>query len=177
MVFGLGIVLNPAPHGATANLPMVRRPGVNAEIRSLVLRIRRLEVRADQHVLVRAGMVGAPDDLARVLVYGCQPAAHAHLAAAVPDQDFALYDEGRHRDGFALVDVGEFRMPEFLARVGVDRNGIAVERIQEDLAIVIAQPSRDHIAAGDASRSGVRLRRVGPDTSPVVASSAKTRFG
>lgn len=95
--------------------------------------------------------------------FGVRPAAHAHFAPAVPDQDFPFNHQGRHGDGLAFVDVGELGVPKLLARAGVDRDGVAIERIEEDLAIVVAKAVRYDIAASNTGRRRVRLRRVGPN--------------
>jgi hypothetical protein len=72
------------------------------------------QIRADQDIGIGAGGIGAPDDLAAVLVQGCQPAAHAELAAAVADQHLAAHHEGRHGHGLAEVYVAELVVPDLL---------------------------------------------------------------
>ena len=70
----LGVVADPAPDGAAADLPVVRRPGRDAQVLALVLLVERLEPRADQAVGVGAGAVGRPGDLARLGVERREPA-------------------------------------------------------------------------------------------------------
>jgi len=48
-----------------------------------------MEVRADQHVLIRAGRISPPDDLSTALVERGERTAHAELATGIADQHFA----------------------------------------------------------------------------------------
>src|ERR1700675_3898170 len=78
------VVREPSPPRAAAGLPRVARPRQCAEILSAIVRIERLELRADLHVLVGTDVVRAPDFLARCGIEGCYPPAHSHLAASFP---------------------------------------------------------------------------------------------
>ncbi|MGY2937866.1 hypothetical protein ACVWZ6_007468 [Bradyrhizobium sp. GM6.1] len=157
-----GIVGDPSPHRAAADLPAVGRPRLHAEILALETVVERLEVVADQHVLVRARGVGAPRNGPGVFIERGDPAAHAHLAAAVADEHLALDHDGSHRDGLALVDLPELRMPQLLAGLGVDRDRVVIKRVEEDLAVVEGESAIDHVAAGNARGCRFRLWRVGP---------------
>src|SRR6185503_20798630 len=158
----LGVVGQPAPHRAAAGAPALARPGGDAEILSLVHRVMRLEAGTDEHVLVGTRAIGAPRDLPRARVERREPAAHAELAAAVADEDLVLDDQRRHRDRLALVDVAKLRDPLRLAALGVDRDGAAVERVEEDAPAGVRGAAVDEIAAGDALRRAERLRVVLP---------------
>src|SRR5581483_8263669 len=65
---GFGIVRDPSPDGAPADLPRIRRPALFAEVLAAILRVKRLELRPDQDIFVWAGAVCAPDDLAGIFV-------------------------------------------------------------------------------------------------------------
>ena len=158
----VGVVGDPAPHRAAADPPLLRRPGPHTAVLALVLRVERLEVGPDQDVAVGAGVVGPPRDLAALRVDGGDPAAHAELAAGVPDQHLPLGDQGRHGDGLALVDVAELGVPELAAGGGVERDRAVVERVEEEPAVVEHAAAVDHVAAGDTLRGGGRLRLVHP---------------
>src|SRR4029078_3428178 len=132
-------VADPAPHRAAAILPMVWRPARDPEILGLQGIIEGLEVIADQHVLVGPGRVSPPCDRAVLLVKRSNPTAHPHLAAAIADEDFSLGGERRHGDGLAFADLAELRMPKLLPGLGVQRDGVIVERGDEDLALVICE--------------------------------------
>ena len=54
---------------------------------------------------------------------------------------------------------------------------MVVERGDEDLSVVVGQPTRDDVAAGDALRRLVLVRNIAPLRSPLEESSANTRFG
>ena len=152
-----GIVADPAPDGAAADLPGFGRPGLDAEVLALVHRIEGLEPGADQHVLVGAGVERLPRELAAAFVERRDPAANAHLAARIADQHFAVGDQRRHGDRLALLDVAELGPPDLLAAVRVDRDRLPVERVEEDLAGVIDRAAVDRVAAGDALRCRERL--------------------
>src|SRR3954466_14982814 len=47
------IVRNPSPDARPANLPGIRRPAFYSQILPAVLRVKRLESRPNQHILVR----------------------------------------------------------------------------------------------------------------------------
>ena len=94
--------MRPSPKSAAALLPHISRPSGDAEVLAFVLRIERLEIRADKHFVVGTCAVGFPDDLACCLIQRGSPTTHAHLATAVDDDKLILRDEGRHRHGFAV---------------------------------------------------------------------------
>ena len=158
----LGIVGDPPPHGAAADLPCVRRPARDAEIRALVRRVERLEVRADQHVPIRARAVGGPDDMAVLGVERLDPAAHPELAARIADQNLVLYDERRHRDGLADIDVADLRVPDGLSGAGIDGEGVVVERIEIDPSVGEGGAAVDDVAAGDPLRGRLRFGLKSP---------------
>ena len=68
------------------------------------------------------------------------PAVHAHLAARIADVHAPLGNGGRHGHGLAAVDIAELRAPYRLAGLYVERNGLAVERVEDVLAV--DQPCR-----------------------------------
>jgi hypothetical protein len=81
-----------------------------------------------------------------------QPAAHAHLAAGVADQDLVLDDERRHGDGLTLVQIAELRHPLFLACRRIERDRAVIERVEKDRSIRVDEAAIHHVAAGDALR-------------------------
>ena len=78
---------------------------------------------------------------------------------------------------FAEVDFARLRRPLLLASFGVERDGVIVERHKKDLAAIVGQAARHHVAAGDALSSAVRVWNVGPLELASRASSANTLFG
>ena len=158
----VGIVGDPAPDVAAADLPGIRRPGRDAEVLALVAFVERLEVWADQHVLVGTGAVGRPRRRAVRRVERLDPAAHADLAAGVADEHLALHHERRHRHGLADVDVADLGLPDRFARCGIDGDRMAVQRVEEDAAVRESGAAIDHVAAGDALRGRLGLRLVLP---------------
>jgi hypothetical protein len=119
-----------------------------------------LELVAYQHLGVGSGRIGAPNNISLVFVQRGDPAAHAHLAAAVPDQNFSFHNHRRHGDGLPLIDLAELGVPEFLPGICIHRDRVVVERVEEYLAVVVSKPARDNVAAGDALRRKISLRGV-----------------
>ena len=103
-----------------------------------------------------SGPVGitAPNDLAGVLIKRRHPAAHAHLAAAVADEDFPFGRERRHGHGLAGVDVAEPGVPKLLSGLRVERDGVIVERGDEDLAVIVGKPATHDIAQATPCADG-----------------------
>ena len=143
----IGVVGDPAPHRPAADLPGVVRPRRDAEVFAFVGIVEGVEVRADQHVLVGTGVVGAPGELARLRVERGDPSAHAHLAAAVADEHFVLHDERRHRDRLAVRIVRDVRDPHFLAALGVDRARAPVQRVEKNLPVRVRRAAIHDVAA------------------------------
>src|SRR4051812_29099413 len=152
------VVGDPAPRRAAAGLPGLGGPGLHAEIGALVARIERLEARADQHLLVRAGAVGAPEQLAALRIERREPAAHAELGAGIADEHLSLHHERRHGHRFPARDVAELRPPELLAALRVERDGMVVEGVEEKPPAVVEGAAVDNIAARDALRRRIGLR-------------------
>jgi hypothetical protein len=122
------------------------------------VRVKRLELGTDQHVLVRSGAVGAPQKLAGCGVQCRKPPAHAELTATVPHQHLAVHDERRHRHGLAPIDVTEPRAPQLLARRSVHGEGLRIEGVEEHTSVRVGGAPIDDIAAGNTLRGGARLR-------------------
>ena len=158
----IGVVGEPPPDRAAALLPGLGRPRRHPEILALVHVVKWLERRPDQHVLVRPRIEGLPGDLATLLVERLDPAAHTEFAARITDEDFAPGDERRHRHGLADVDVADLRFPRLTPGLGIDRDDVAVEGVEEDMAIRESRPAIDHITACDALGRSLGLRIVLP---------------
>ena len=156
------IVSDPSPHRSSSGLPSVARPGRDAEIRAVIGRVERVESGADQHVPVRPGGIGPPQDLAGSDIERRQPAAHAELAARVADQHLSLHDQRRHRDRFAGVDVAQFGLPELLAGLCVQRDRVVVEGVEEELAVRVGRATVDDVTARHTLRRRRRIRPIRP---------------
>src|SRR5687768_16151991 len=128
----LGIVRQPAPHGGSTLLPgragPARRPLIGRRVAAAV---ERLESWADLDVPIWPDVVRAPDLLSRCGVERGDPAAHAHLAAARTDDDFPLYDDGRHGHRLAVPEAAHACLPEQPAARGIDADGVAVQQVVE----------------------------------------------
>jgi hypothetical protein len=146
----LRIERDPSPYRATARLPGFRRPAADAQVLALVAGVERLERRADQHILVRSRAVRLPHDPAGGGIQRGQPATHAELAAGDADQYLVFHHQRRHRHRFAAIDVAQLGAPELLAGGGIERDGLAVQRVEEQLAIGEHGAAIDHVAASYA---------------------------
>jgi hypothetical protein len=158
----LGVIRQEPPHRSSADLPLVRRPARHAQVRASILRVERSKARSDQHLRVRTRVVGSPGDGAAVGIERREPAANAKLAPAVADEHAILDDLRRHRHRLATFNLAERRVPELPPRLGVERNGVVIERIEEELAPVVGGAAIDHITAGHALRRGHRFGLVLP---------------
>src|SRR6185437_3696786 len=49
-------------------------------------------------------------------------------------------------------NIAQLDNPDFLARLGIQRDGVIVERVEEYLAVVISLATIDHIATGNSLR-------------------------
>jgi len=124
------------PGRSTAQFPGVALPGIAAG-------------------LVRRGdRVGAPQMLAGLRVPAVDEAAGAEFRPRDAGQDDAVGDQRRHRHRVALLDVGRLLTPQLLARLGVERDHIGVERGAEQLAIEDRGTAIDDAATDDARRLG-----------------------
>ncbi len=127
----LRIVGHRIPHGAAAAvLPPLAGPRLRGALHQRVL----------EAVLRIAGhCVETPEHLAGDRVIRGYVTAHAHLAAAVADDDLALDDARCAGDRVTLLRVGRLHRPQRLAAPHVESDQPAVERADEDAAT----PGRD----------------------------------
>ena len=142
---GLGVEREPAPDGATARLPGVAVPGRGAG--AVRRRVERLEVGADAHLLVGAHVVELPHLRARVEVVGGHVPADPALTAFDANYDVVARHERRHRRGLRQAEVGDLGRPDDGARVRVEREQLAVEGVEDDLAVGVHEPAAVRAAA------------------------------
>ena len=121
-----------------------------------------MKIRPDEDVLIRPRGISAPENLAILGVKSRQPAADPELAAAIADDYDSFGHDRRHGHRFALIDVAERRVPDFLAGRGVNGDGMQIERVVVNPPVEVSRAAIDHIATGNALRTGRRLRFVGP---------------
>ncbi len=134
------VIRHRIPHrAAAAVLPPFAVPGGGRFFHRLAL----------EAVLRIAGDgIEAPQLLAgRRLIRG-DIAAHAHLAAAVADDDLALDDARRARDGVTLGGIGGLYRPHRLARVAIECDEPPVERAQIDIVAPRCDTAIHDVAAG-----------------------------
>ena len=71
----------------------------------------RLEIGTDQHLVIGARAVAAPEQFAGIFVQCRQPTVDTHLPARIADVDPPLSNRRSHRDALTLIDVTELRTP------------------------------------------------------------------
>ena len=170
----LGVVGVPAPVGAAADLPGIALPGLQAQAKLAIVRVVAVECLVQQQILVGTGGIGAPGLPAVLDVVGGDVTAHAQFGAGRTDQHLVASDEGRAGEGRAHGDIGVLHLPDFLAAVGIQRNNVAIQLVEEDFrrAVIacrdIGQTTVDHVATGDRTRGGVLLGLVLPLDAPRI---------
>src|SRR5437588_1899802 len=127
---------------------------------TLIFVIERLETWSDQDVLVRTCGVCAPGDLSGLRIESREPAADAELSATVADQNFPFRNQGSHGHALALVDIADAGSPDLLPGVGVNTDGLIVQRVVVDPAVVVRRSAVYDIAASDPLRGRRRCRFV-----------------
>src|SRR6185295_1923190 len=106
--------------------------------------------------------VERPDELAVARVERFDAAANAALAAGKSRVDEAVVVERRRRDRIAFLPALGLHGPRDLARALIERDELAVELADEDLAVAKAQPAA-RPAAADGCVRGIEIRAVLPE--------------
>ena len=160
----LGIVRIPAPGGAAAPLPLVALPGRDAEVLALVRRIVGVGVAFEEDFAVRTGAVSAPDLFPVVHVIRRHAAPDAELTARdTGDDDVLDHDRGVGHRG-ALLVIRVLDLPELFAGLGIEREKLTLEQLDEDLAARVIRGAAVHqVATGDWNRVRRLVRHVLPD--------------
>ena len=158
-----GIIGQPAPCAAAADLPLVALPGLDARILADRLAEFGGLVGIDQDLIVRPFGEGAPDLLAALEVVGGDVTLHAKLAAGNADQNLVLDDERRGGARGALARIAVLDAPRHLPGLGIERDQRGVGLMQEDLAVAIGHAAIDRVAAHHRNDVRILLRLVLPD--------------
>ena len=156
------VVGDPTPDCSAADLPTVWRPARNPEILTAVGCVKGMKPGSEQYVAVGASAPSDPCNLAIGQLERRKLSAHAELSAAVADQDFAIHDERRHRDRLPMADVAGPRLPDLLTVDRVQRDGLVIERIEDDLPVGIDGATIDNVATSDALSGRIRIGLIGP---------------
>jgi hypothetical protein len=137
-------------------------PRRHAEVAAAILRVERLEIGTDLHVLVGAGVVRTPDLVAIGHGQREDPPSHSQFTARVADDDLVLHDERRHRHRLTDVDIADFGAPGLLARRGIDRHRLRIEGVEDHFALCKRGAAIDDVAAGDTHCPWIGIRLVLP---------------
>src|SRR5439155_10616876 len=136
------------PRGAAATLPLIALPALFRT--------------GEPDFRFRARAVHAPDLMAVLHVVGRHEPAYAELAAADARDHLVLDDHRRVRNGLAVAIVALLDLPDLLAGVGVERHGVRIQLVEEDLAVRVRDAAVDRVAARDRNHLRVLLRHVLP---------------
>ena len=115
-----------------------------------------------QHGAVRAHVARGPDELPGRQVERLEPAVDSELPARRTDDYAIAHDQRRHGDRLAAREVGDWYVPDFLAGLRIDRDGVTVEQVVDDLAVGVDGAAVDRVAAGDAERRRIHVGAVFP---------------
>ena len=157
------IVGIPAPRRTAAPLPLIAGISADAEILAgfAVLRVLRIGLRRQPHILIAAGGEEMPRHLAVGEVVGRDRAARRELIATESDEHLVGDDDRRRRDGFTVLGIGALHHPVLLAGCGIEGNHVAVERAEHELAVCVRQSSIDSVATGARHRRLVAAAGLG----------------
>src|SRR5882757_10567146 len=97
---------------------------------------------------IAAGGMTLPHLLAVGEVIGGDAAASRKFIAAEADDDLVIRDDRGRRDGLAFVRKGVLDDPELLAGNGIERDDVAVQGAEHELAARIRQAAIHRIATG-----------------------------
>ena len=103
-----------------------------------------------------------PDDFPGREVQPLHPAVDSELAARWPNDHAIARDKRRHRCRLTLIHVGDLRLPKLLATLGVDRDGVSVQQVVDDLAVSVDRAAVDRVATGNTDGCGVDVGPVLP---------------
>ena len=94
------------------------------------------------------------------------PAAYAQFAARIADDHLVLDHDRRAGEGLAALDVAQPGAPGQFAAYGIDRHGLVIENVVNDLAVGVGRAAIDHVTTGDTAgifaRAGVKRPFDGP---------------
>ena len=155
----LRVVGDPAPHGSAAALPRVATPGRDADVRSTA---KGASPGLREHQRIGAHVVRGPENLAGGKIESLHPAVDPELAARRTHDDAVAGDERGHGCRLALPDIADLRLPDLTSRLRIDRDGVTIEQVIDDLAVGVHRAAIDRVAAGDADGGGIHVGAILP---------------
>src|SRR5207253_6772476 len=158
--------------------PAVIGPTARTQVNTAV--VPRFEgTRSGEHVLVRSDVVCGPDRAPALQIQALDPSVDPELTARCADDDAVPDHQGRHGHGLPIAHVGDLRAPQFPAGARLDRHGVPVEQVIDDLSVGVEGAAIDGVATGDADAfaltSGRYFHRSGYPS--WVRSNAYSTFG
>ena len=157
-----GVVSEPAPSRAAAELPLLALPGAQARVRADRLAEIRRATRIDQELRVRADAIGLPDFPTGSDVVRDDEATYAVLAAADARDHLVFDDQRRVGIRLAIRGVAIDRRPHHRAGLCIERDELGIGLLQEDLAVTVSEPAVHGVAAHHGNRVGVLSGGVSP---------------
>ena len=108
--------------------------------------------------------VKAPPALSGIGIVSIDEAANAVLAAGNPNRDQVLHCQRRNGKAVSGAIVGGGHVPNHVARLGIERDHVRIERSHENLVVQDGQPAIHAPAAGTDIRRQLPL--IQPDRPP-----------
>src|SRR6185312_9226766 len=162
----------PTPSRAAADLVVFAGERLDTEVRTSLpkLRVGFVGVGRQAHVLVGTRALANPSLRAVLQIEGSDTAASGELVTTEADDHLVIGDQWSGGDGLALLRVGVFDDPDFLAGLAVEGNHEAVEGAIHELAVGIGTTAVDGVAASARNSGLVTVSRlhVLPDRLRVV---------
>ena len=157
----LRIVGDRSPHRSAAGVPAVIGPTARTQVNTAV--VRRFEgTRSGEHVLVRSDVVRGPDRAPALQIQALDPSVDPELTARCADDDAVPDHQGRHGHGLPIAHVGDLRAPQFPAGARLDRHGVPVEQVIDDLSVGVEGAAIDGVATGDPDGVRAHVRPIFP---------------
>src|SRR5262245_21114784 len=105
--------------------------------------------------------IESPDFFSGVYVPRGNETPHAELTAGSACDDFVFHDKRSVSKRVALLWIGRRSIPDLLARPGIDREHVSIERCHKQAVAENCEASRQSAAAVSAGRIGLVVK--GPD--------------
>src|SRR5262249_10801579 len=77
------------------------------------------------------------------------PSVDTEFSARGANNDAIPYYERRHGSGLTVANIGDLSLPDFVPGACVDRHGVAIQQVVDDLPVGVEGAAINRLAAGD----------------------------
>jgi hypothetical protein len=161
----------PTPGRTAALLPLLAFPAADARVLADGLAELGGLLRIHECFGIGTRGICAPGNLTILEVVCRHVPAHAELAAGYAYEHLVLEHHRSVCSALALAAggiVAVLRLPDDLARLGIERRGRGVGLIEDDLAVAIGDAAVDGVAAHDRDDTGILLGLIFPKDLAVI---------